>query len=70
MASGVSPQAGLDPSGGSNQTDLDNEKKLVDALSKDDVVFGVTLIRHLAPGWYARLDVGNDTISGGFGLEF
>ena len=68
--SGVSPQAGLDPSGNSNQTDLEDEKKLVDALVRNDVIFGITLVRHLAPGWYARLDVGNDIISGGFRLEF
>ena len=69
-ASGESPQAGLDPSGNTSDADLQEELKLVDALSKNSVIFGVTVLRHLAPGWYARLDLGTDAISGGFGLEF
>ena len=69
-ASGNSPQAGIDPTGNTSQTDLDNETKLVDALTKNEVIFGATVVRHLAPGWYARVDIGTDAISGGFGLEF
>jgi hypothetical protein len=69
-AAGNSPQAGIDPTGNTSQTDLDNETKLVDALTKNEVIFGATIVRHLAPGWYARVDLGSDTISGGFGLEF
>ena len=69
-ASGDSPQAGLDPSGNTSDADLQQELQLVDALAKNNVIFGVSLLRHLAPGWYARLDIGSDAIFGGFGLEF
>tara|TARA_B100000925_G_scaffold291743_1_gene281135 strand:+ start:3956 stop:4924 length:969 start_codon:yes stop_codon:yes gene_type:complete len=69
-AAGNSPQAGIDPTGNTSQTDLDNETKLVDSLTKNEVIFGATVVRHLAPGWYARVDIGSDAVSGGFGLEF
>ena len=69
-ASGNSPQAGIDPTGNTSQTELDNETKLVDALTKNEVIFGATIVRHLAPGWYARVDIGSDAISEDLDLSF
>lgn len=46
------------------------DQELVDDLNKNRVVFGVTVLKRLVPGWFARLDVGSDALNFGFGLEF
>lgn len=50
--------------------DLANEVALVEALEENQVVFGVTILKRLVPGWFARLDLGTDIINLGIGLEF
>jgi len=65
-----SPGAGEDSSGETSDADLQEELTKVDNLAKSHLVFGVSILRHLVPGWYARLDAGTDIISLGFGLEF
>ncbi len=43
---------------------------LVDMLKKSRVVAGATILRRIVPGWFARIDLGNDIINGGLLLEF
>ncbi len=50
------------------QISLENEQ--VEALNKNQVIAGVTILKRLVPGWFARLDLGTDAINLGFSLEF
>lgn len=66
-----SPSAGQDPGDGSRtQPELDNELKLVDDLKKSTVIFGVTILKRIVPGWFIRADLGSDIINGGLTIEF
>jgi len=49
---------------------LQKELDLVDGLKKSGPIFGVTILRRIVPGWFARVDLGSDLISGGISLEF
>lgn len=64
--------AGIREDGDTTTTDeqLNNEVALVDALNENSLVFGVTILKRLVPGWFARLDVGTDIVNLGIGLEF
>ncbi|MCF8058035.1 MAG: hypothetical protein K9K67_01965 [Bacteriovoracaceae bacterium] len=46
------------------------ELDLVESLQKNQPVFGVTILKRLVPGWFARLDIGSDALNFGFALEF
>lgn len=50
--------------------ELDREKELVEDLKKSSVIFGVTVLKRIVPGWFIRADLGTDIISGGLTLEF
>ena len=50
------------------QIELENEQ--VEALNKNQVVAGVTILKRLVPGWFARADIGTDALNIGFSLEF
>ena len=64
-----SPGAGGDGKGvGQEQKEL--ELKMVDDLEENQLVFGVTVLKRLVPGWFFRADLGSDVIAGGFALEF
>jgi hypothetical protein len=64
-----SPLAG-DTSTGKSETVLNSERKLVEDTKKNGLIFGITLLRRLAPGWFVKADLGSDVIGGGFALEF
>lgn len=61
-----SPGAGDGVSGTEAQKELD----LVADLQKNTLIFGVSVLKRLVPGWFARLDLGTDTMAVGLGLEF
>lgn len=63
-----SPGAGVDT--GDADADLENELRLVDDLKKSTVIFGVTVLKRIVPGWFIRADLGTDILSGGLTLEF
>lgn len=65
-----SPGAGVDIGDGTSAEDLENETKLVDDLKKSSVIFGVTVLKRIVPGWFIRADLGSDIINGGLTLEF
>lgn len=67
-----SPGAGERVEGDTTTTDaeLENEKQLVEDLKKSSLVFGVTVLKRIVPGWFIRADLGSDIISGGLTLEF
>ncbi len=46
------------------------DEKLVADLNKNKAVFGITILKRLVPGWFARADIGSDALNFGFGLEF
>ncbi len=50
--------------------DLEAELQLVEDMKKSSVIFGITVLKRLVPGWFIRADLGSDIISLGFGLEF
>lgn len=50
------------------QIRLENEQ--IEALNKNQVVAGVTVLKRLVPGWFGRLDLGTDSVNLGFSLEF
>lgn len=66
-----SPQAGVQE----NESDAaklraQQEVDLINKLQVSQLVFGATLLRRLVPGWFLKLDVGNDILSVGFAIEF
>ncbi len=66
-----SPGAGVDPGDGSRTAkDLQTELDLVQGLKKSTVVFGLTFLKRIVPGWFARFDAGSDIINGGLSIEF
>ncbi len=65
-----SPGAGVDDGTGIPQETLDNEILAVDDLKKSTVIFGVTVLKRIVPGWFIRADLGSDILNGGLTLEF
>ena len=63
----TSPGAGVDDGSGN---DFEAEKALVEDMKKSQVVFGISLLKRLVPGWFARLELGSDMVNMGFALEF
>lgn len=64
-----SPGAGVED-GETSPEDLEKEVQLVDDLKKSTVIFGVTVLKRIVPGWFIRADLGTDILSGGLTLEF
>lgn len=64
---GAGVQDEVDPK---TDEELENEILLVDDLKKSSVIFGVTVLKRIVPGWFIRADLGSDIISGGLTLEF
>lgn len=46
------------------------EEDAVDKLKKAGPIAGVTILRRLVPGWFIKADIGLDTLTGGFAIEF
>ena len=66
-----SPGAGVqDEADPKDEDELKKEVELVDDLKKSTVIFGVTVLKRIVPGWFIRADLGSDIISGGLTLEF
>lgn len=66
-----SPGAGVqDTVNPKTDAELQEEIALVDDLKKSTVIFGVTVLKRIVPGWFIRADLGSDIISGGLTLEF
>ncbi len=64
-----SPGAGVED--GTTHVDVLNlELDRVEDLKRQSAVFGITVLKRLVPGWFARADLGSDLVSFGFGLEF
>lgn len=64
-----SPGAGV-PDGDKGDTALEAEIEAVEDLKKSTIIFGVTVLKRMVPGWFIRADLGSDIISGGLTLEF
>jgi hypothetical protein len=66
----VSASGDLDEDNASSQTEIDEDAELQDRLKANTLVFGVTLLKRLVPGWFVRADLGTDILNVGFSLEF
>ncbi len=64
-----SPGAGVED-GNTNAQILALELQRVEDLKRQSAIFGVTVLKRLVPGWLARIDLGSDLVSFGFGFEF
>jgi hypothetical protein len=66
-----SPGAGVDPGDNSRTAlELEQELQLVSDLKKNTVIFGVTILKRIVPGWFIRADLGSDIMNGGLSIEF
>lgn len=65
-----SPGAGEDDGRGRTDAELQEEQDLVDESAKSRVVFGITALKRIVPGWFIRADLGVDIVAGGLSLEF
>lgn len=61
-----SPEAGQSDDNDQNAS----ENELINSLEKPQIAVGATLLRRLVPGWFLRVDLGNDIQAIGFGIEF
>ena len=70
---GFQSQTVSSPDAGKNLTDpvlIQREEDAIDDLRKTGLVFGVTLLRRLVPGWFVKADLGTDVINVGVAIEF
>jgi len=66
-----SPGAGkYDAANPQSQPTLDKEASMVNELERGGPIFGITILRRIVPGWFARVDLGSDILGGGLSLEF
>lgn len=65
-----SPEAGVETKDVTDPKILEKEIQLVDDMKKSQLVFGVSILKRLVPGWFIRADLGTDFYGVGFGLEF
>jgi hypothetical protein len=56
--------------GSADASVLAEEQELIGKLEKSGVIFGVSVLRKLVPGWYIRGDLGTDHVAAGLTLEF
>lgn len=49
---------------------LETYNQRLDELEKNTFVVGVSVIKRLVPGWFAKFDLGTDLINAGIALEF
>ena len=64
-----SPGAGVD-NGEDSAEQLERELQLIDDLKKSSIIFGVTVLKRIVPGWFVRVDLGTDILNAGLTLEF
>ncbi len=65
-----SPGAGNDDGRGFTDEQLQAEIDLVEDTAKSRMIFGITALKRIVPGWFVRADIGLDILSGGLTLEF
>jgi hypothetical protein len=66
-----SPSAGDGSDTSKGEAALTKEISDVEALEKKGAfIFGVTVLKRLVPGWFARLDLGTDVLNLGITVEF
>ncbi|MFN8369374.1 MAG: hypothetical protein U0T83_01980 [Bacteriovoracaceae bacterium] len=71
VKSAKSPNAGKNDSTKSRtQAQLNSESELVDLMNENTVIFGVSILKRLVPGWFVKVDLGTDIINAGIALEF
>lgn len=48
----------------------EEEQDALDNAGLDKLIYGITVMRRLVPGWFVKLDLGNDVLSAGLTVEF
>ncbi len=66
----ISASYSADDDGTTSDEQIKLENEQVEALNKNQVVAGITILKRLVPGWFGRLDLGTDSVNLGFSLEF
>ncbi len=61
-----SPGAGDNP----DATAANNELALLDDVERAEAVYGVSLFKRLVPSWIFRVDIGNEMMGVGLGIEY
>ena len=56
--------------GQATQEQLDQENELMEKMNKNSLIFGVSWLKRLVPGWFMKVDLGTDIMNLGFTLEF
>ena len=64
-----SDEAGV-PFTGAEPSQLAREVELVDSLQENNLIFGVTVLKRLVPGWFISVNLGTDILGAGLALEF
>lgn len=71
FVSASSPSAGDGTGTSADQEELDAEVQAVESLNKKgQIIFGVSILKRLVPGWFAKLDLGTDIMNLGMTVEF
>lgn len=65
-----SVRAGSFETTGTTDDEQSVQEASVARLQQNEIIIGVTILKRLVPGWFARVDVGTDLLALGFGLEF
>ncbi|MCP4913705.1 MAG: hypothetical protein GY909_11370 [Oligoflexia bacterium] len=58
------------PGGDGTDAQLAQDQERLARLEEKGIVFGVTILKRLVPGWFARADLGTDALNAGLALEF
>ncbi len=72
----IQPYAGFQvitadsPAAGQDIGTAEAELEVLDEVEKNSIIFGISILKRLVPGWFARADLGTDSFYVGFGLEF
>lgn len=54
----------------SKYTEEEDNKQIIEDLSKDNLIYGVTSLTRTVPGWFITVNLGSDKISVGTAVEF
>tara|TARA_R110002072_G_scaffold288917_1_gene455383 strand:+ start:53711 stop:54730 length:1020 start_codon:yes stop_codon:yes gene_type:complete len=58
------------PGGEGTAAQLEQDQERLARLESKGIIFGITVLKRLVPGWFGRLDLGTDALNFGLALEF
>lgn len=66
----ITATSNLDEENAASEEEIANDTARLDEVRGMPLVFGVTLLKRLVPGWFLRADLGSDLVGVGLSLEF